>query len=57
VLVVRGGASDILSAQTAAAMAARAGVELITLPGIGHAPTLDEPPVRVAIQRLLGGLP
>lgn len=57
VLVVRGGTSDILSAQTAAAMAARAGVELITLPGIGHAPTLDEAPVRAAIGRLLDGLP
>jgi pimeloyl-ACP methyl ester carboxylesterase len=55
VLLVRGGVSDILSAATADAMAARHdGLELLTLPGIGHAPTLDEPPVRDAIARLLG---
>ena len=55
VLVVRGGGSDILSRETAAAMATRHdGLELLTLPGIGHAPTLDEPLVRDAIARLLG---
>lgn len=55
VLVVRGGGSDILSRETAATMAARHdGLELLTLPGIGHAPTLDEPLVRDAIARLLG---
>jgi pimeloyl-ACP methyl ester carboxylesterase len=58
VLVVRGGTSDILSAATAAAMQARhPALDLITLPGIGHAPTLDEPPVRTGIQRLLDALP
>ena len=55
VLVVRGGASDILSRETANAMAARhQGLDLLTLPGIGHAPTLDEPVARDAIARLLG---
>jgi len=55
VLLVRGGVSDILSRETADAMAARHdGLELLTLPGIGHAPTLDEPVVRDAIARLLG---
>ena len=55
VLVVRGGASDILSRETADAMAARyQDVELLTLPGIGHAPTLDEPGSRDAVARLLG---
>ena len=54
VLVVRGGRSDILSAATAERMTAvlpRA--ELVTMPGVGHAPTLDEPAVQGAIERLL----
>jgi len=54
VLVVRGGTSDILSAATAEAMPARfANVDLITVPDVGHAPTLDEPAVRARILRLL----
>jgi pimeloyl-ACP methyl ester carboxylesterase len=54
VLVVRGGKSDILSAATAERMvAALPDVELVTLPGIGHAPTLAEPAVQGAIDRLL----
>jgi pimeloyl-ACP methyl ester carboxylesterase len=53
VLVVRGERSDILSAATAAAMAARPGVELVTIPGIGHAPTLAEPAAVAGIERLL----
>jgi len=54
VTLVRGGTSDILSATTAAAMAARhPGLELVVVPGVGHAPTLDEAPVRAAILRLL----
>jgi len=58
VTVVRGGTSDILSAATAAAMQARhAGLDLVVLPGIGHAPTLDEPPARAAIRRLLDQVP
>ncbi len=58
VTVVRGGASDILSAATAAAMQARhPGLDLVTLPGIGHAPTLDEAPARAAIARLLDRVP
>lgn len=42
VLLLRGAASDILTAETAAAMAKRPGVELVELPGIGHAPALME---------------
>jgi pimeloyl-ACP methyl ester carboxylesterase len=42
VLLIRGAESDILEAEVAAAMAARPGVELVTLPGIGHAPALME---------------
>ncbi len=54
VLVVRGGRSDILSAATAERMIATLpDAELVTLPGIGHAPTLDEPVVQGAIDRLL----
>jgi len=54
VLIVRGGRSDILSAATAERMAASLpDAELVTLPGIGHAPTLDEPGVQGAIERLL----
>jgi pimeloyl-ACP methyl ester carboxylesterase len=55
VLVVRGERSDILSAETAAKMLARLpGAKLVTVPGVGHAPTLDEPEVAAAIERLLG---
>jgi pimeloyl-ACP methyl ester carboxylesterase len=58
VLVVRGGTSDILSATTAAAMQSRlAGLDLVTVPDVGHAPTLDEPDVRVRILHLLDQAP
>ncbi|OWK33459.1 alpha/beta fold hydrolase [Sphingomonas dokdonensis] len=54
VLIVRGGRSDILSAAVAERMvAALLEAELVTLPGIGHAPTLSEPAVQGAIDRLL----
>jgi pimeloyl-ACP methyl ester carboxylesterase len=54
-LLVRGGRSDLLSAETAAEMARRVPrLEQLTLPRIGHAPTLDEPECRDAIDRLLG---
>ncbi|WP_326524145.1 alpha/beta fold hydrolase [Sphingomonas sp.] len=55
VLVVRGERSDILSPATAEAMILRLGgrAELVIVPGIGHAPTLDEPAAVVAIDRLL----
>ncbi|MEP9360328.1 alpha/beta hydrolase [Sphingomonas sp. KR3-1] len=53
-LVVRGGRSDILSAETADKMVARVkGAELVTLADVGHAPTLDEPEVVAGIERLL----
>jgi pimeloyl-ACP methyl ester carboxylesterase len=42
-LVLRGAVSDILDAETAADMAMRPGVKLVTLPGIGHAPALMDP--------------
>ncbi len=54
VLVLRGGLSDILSAETAAQMASRLPMaRLVTLDGIGHAPTLDEPQAREAVAALL----
>lgn len=54
VLVVRGAQSDLLSAQTLADMLRRSpNAEGLTLPGIGHAPTLDEPESVAAIERLL----
>lgn len=53
-LVTRGALSDVLSAATAEAMVARLDrAELVTVPGIGHAPTLDEPEAVAAIDRLL----
>jgi len=53
-LVVRGERSDILSAATAQRMvAALPGAELVTVPRVGHAPTLAEPELRGAIDRLL----
>lgn len=54
-LLVRGERSDVLAATTADRMiAALDQAELVTLPGIGHAPTLDEPAAQAAIDRLLG---
>lgn len=54
VLVVRGARSDILSAATAQRMAtALPRAESVTVPGVGHAPILDEPAVQPAIERLL----
>jgi len=54
VLVLRGELSDILSAATAAEMARRVpDAEIVTVPGRGHAPTLDEPEAVAAIDRLL----
>lgn len=53
-LVVRGGESDLMSAATAARMQAEVpALELVTVPACGHAPTLDEPEVQAAIDRLL----
>lgn len=53
-LVMRGAHSDILAAATAERMMGvlRQG-ELVTVPEVGHAPTLDEPEAAAAIDRLL----
>ncbi|KUR72926.1 alpha/beta hydrolase [Novosphingobium fuchskuhlense] len=53
-LVLRGAHSDILSAEVAARMNVRgSATELVTVPGVGHAPTLDEDEAVAAIDRLL----
>ena len=53
-LLVRGGNSDVLEADTASEMVRRIPMmELVTLPRIGHAPTLEEPGAAAAIDRLL----
>jgi pimeloyl-ACP methyl ester carboxylesterase len=54
VLLLRGERSDLLSATTARQMAARLNhAELVTVPGVGHAPILDEPVAVEAMDRLL----
>ena len=53
-LIVRGEASDILTAEVAARMVREVPeAELVTIPRVGHAPTLDESEARAAIERLL----
>ena len=53
-LIIRGELSDLLSASAAQAMVeALAGAELVTVPGVGHAPELNEPEAVAAIDRLL----
>lgn len=52
-LVVRGGRSDVLTDKTARRMADRPDAELVTVPDTGHTPTLNEPMVAGAIDRLL----
>lgn len=53
-LVVRGELSDLLSPATVDRMlAANPAMEAVTVPRVGHAPTLDEPEAAAAIDRLL----
>jgi pimeloyl-ACP methyl ester carboxylesterase len=52
--LIRGANSDVLAAETADEMVRRIPtMELVTLPYVGHAPTLDEPESIAAIDRLL----
>ncbi|MBX7495621.1 alpha/beta hydrolase [Qipengyuania sp. 6B39] len=54
VLLLRGGISPLLSAEAFAEMKARMpDAQAVTVPDIGHAPTLDEPEARAAIDALL----
>ncbi len=49
-LAIRGQASDILSSETFARMkATKPDLLQATLPAVGHAPTLDEPPLREVV--------
>jgi len=54
-LVVWGSDSDVLSeAQAGRMVDTLADGELVTVPGVGHAPTLVEPAVVAALERFLG---
>jgi len=58
VLLVRGQTSDLLSEAIAAKMRKRAPkMDYIEVPGVGHAPMLDEPEAKAAIFPFLGELP
>ena len=53
-LSLRGELSDILSAATQTAMQRRLpGLAAVTVPGVGHAPTLEEPAAAAAVDALL----
>lgn len=55
-LSIRGALSDILMADTQAKMAARiTGLTAVTVPQVGHAPTLDEPEAIAALEHYLAG--
>ena len=54
VTVLRGALSDLLSAETAEAMAtAIDDAELVTVPDVGHTPSFEEPESHAALDRLL----
>lgn len=54
VTILRGELSDLLSRDTLKRMVVRLpGCETVTIPGVGHAPTLIEPEAEAAIDRLL----
>ena len=56
-VLVRGAISTILSEETLAEMQRRApDADIVVVPDAGHAPTLDEPEVRSAIDALLGSV-
>lgn len=55
ILVLRGAESDILSPATAGRMCrVLKGVQLVEVPGVGHAPSLGEPESLAAIESFLG---
>lgn len=58
VLILRGALSDILSGAAAIRMTERLpNATLVEVPGVGHAPTMDEGDARVAIDAWLAKLP
>jgi len=57
-LLLRGETSDILSADIAARMRRKApSLEVVVVPGVGHAPTLAEPEAIAAIHGFLDRVP
>lgn len=58
VLILRGALSDILAKQPAAKMqTVLPHATLVEVPGVGHAPTMDEPKARAAIDAWIAALP
>jgi pimeloyl-ACP methyl ester carboxylesterase len=58
VLVIRGAESDILSPEGVAEMRSlKPDVEVVEVPGVGHAPTLEEPQTQAAIASFLARVP
>ena len=56
-VLLRGELSDLLSTQTVTQMARRnPAMTSVTIPRVGHAPTLDEPQARAAIDALLAAV-
>jgi pimeloyl-ACP methyl ester carboxylesterase len=56
-MLVRGGVSDLLTAEAAARMRAeRPDMTFVEVPGCGHCPTLDEPEVAPALDRFLDAI-
>ncbi|HWJ70694.1 MAG TPA: alpha/beta hydrolase [Sphingobium sp.] len=52
--LIRGALSDLLTVETAAMMQARLPqMDMVTIPHVGHAPTLEEPAAVAAVARLL----
>jgi pimeloyl-ACP methyl ester carboxylesterase len=55
VLAIRGARSDVLSADCFARMAREVpALQRVEVPGVGHAPALDEPPAQAALDTFLG---
>jgi pimeloyl-ACP methyl ester carboxylesterase len=58
ILLLRGALSDLITAAIAARMAKLApAMEIVVVPGVGHAPLLDEPVAVDAIERFLRTVP
>jgi pimeloyl-ACP methyl ester carboxylesterase len=56
-LILRGQSSDILEKQAAAKMLKKhSNASLVTVPGVGHAPSLDEPAAQAAIHDFLSAI-
>lgn len=57
VLLLRGATSDLLTKETAAKMTKQIdGLQLVEVPGVGHAPTLEEEVVQTALATFLSNL-